>query len=148
MAYGNQIATAAITVAAASVDEAKRYLNQRVRDIRYAKRSEIGEIFSLPIPKNVKEAMKWLKDGNYHFDKHTQKRWDEEVEDDEDYGFDSYTFKHAFNWGKTPVDVKARDKAYLDLEVAATKAYDVIEVVTDETARLAALREFEEYKVQ
>ena len=146
MAYANS--TAAITVAAAPVDEAKRYLADRLRSIWYDKRVVVGEIFKPLIPKSGKEALKWLKDGNYHLDQRTLKDIEEEDDEDEDRLFDNYAFLHAFNWGKTPLDHKARDKAYADLDVAYTKAKDVVEVVTDETARLAALREFEEYKVQ
>ena len=149
MAYGNSTqATAAITVAAAPVDEAKRYLRDRLDASFWNKRSKIDEKFRPPRPKNAKEALKWLKEGNYFLDKRCLKQIEADYEDeDEEKYYDYWDFLNALNWGKTPVDLKARSKAYEDLEGARTKASDVIEVSTDEKARLEALHEFEAYTI-
>src|SRR6185312_5827603 len=144
MAYAQS--TAAITVTPAPVDEAKKYLLNRLENLFWEKDRELDKLYSPPTPKSAKEALKWLQDGNFHVSKSFMKRMDADIDEDDDsysdhHAFMSYEFmNYGVQWGKTEPDYKARIASYDKLKAAHQKAKDEISVLTDETARLEALR--------
>ena len=141
--------TAAITVTPAPVDEAKKYLLSRLEGLLWDKDRELEKIYDTPQPKSAKEALKWLQDGNFHVSKRFMKSMDAGIDEDDDSYFDKYEFmNYGIQWGKTEPDYKARNASKEKLTAAHQKAKDEIQVLTDETARLEALRKFESYKVQ
>lgn len=145
----NTAGSSASIVVEAQRDESKIYLLDRLRVIRQGFRGKIAELFAPLHPKNRTEAMKWMKEGNYHFSKSFLKKASLDTadeEDDENY-FDNYLLFEGMLWGKKEYDDKACLAAYDTLETAYRKAVDIVTVLTDEAKRLAALHEFEAYQV-
>jgi len=122
-------------------DASLKYLRNRLSDLNWKFNHDIREKYSDLEPKSSKEAAKWLKDRNYHFVDVEPGDFDE---DSDDF---TYNYHSPFRWGKEPVDYKARDKAFDDLEKARQTASDIINVVTDESKRLQALKDFESYTI-
>lgn len=113
-------------------DASKDYIYSRIREIQWTKRCEIDSKFKPEYPKNKTEAKKWLKDGYFHLQ--TGDAEDEE----EDY--------FEFQWGKK-VDYKERDAQWSALDKARQNTLDTVSVLTDEQARLKALKDFESFTV-
>lgn len=114
------------------VDTSLSYIKDRARSHYYESESAIDKKFSYPYPKTLKEAKVWLKDGNWHL---------EEIKD-EDGETCFYSIWDVFHWGKDPLDLKARDKAFKDLRSDLETLKDVVNIITDEDRRLKALQDF------
>lgn len=113
------------------VDASLSYIKDRARSHYYSSEHDIENKFSYPHPKSMKEARSWLKDGNWHVE--------EPTDNDEDRFFSVWDI---FHWGKDPLDLKARDKAFKDLNSDFETVKDVVSIITDEDRRLKALQDF------
>jgi hypothetical protein len=111
------------------------YIRDRAHTIFWTKNLEISNAFADPSPKNFKEAQLWVKEGNFRMEKPD---WMDHVDDDEDYGDPGY-----FRWGKTAPDMKKKEELLKALSDDVQDLRDKVTIVTDEQARLAALKEFE-----
>lgn len=120
-------------------DSSLEYINRRLREIQFEKSQHIGDQFQEVQPKTCKQAKEWLKEGNYHI---SLPAW---------YAEDmasGYMALEYFAWGKEAPDTKKRDALMEGLNKAYQEAKDTVAVLTDEQARLKALKDFESYSVQ
>ena len=129
--YNNASATIAVT---AVKDDALDYILRRLKDIRYTLYQNLEAAYAEAWPKNKKQAIEWIKEGNF--------RITQPVADAEEYEWD---YSDPFKWGKTDPDLKAKGKAVEALEKAFQFARDVVQVKTDEDVRLKALQDFEAF---
>ena len=131
--YNNASATIAVT---AVKDDALDYILRRLKDIRFTLYQNLEAAYAEAWPKNKKQAIEWIKEGNF--------RVTQPVADAEDYEWD---YVDPFKWGKTDPDLKAKGKAVEALEKAYQVARDVVQVKTDEDVRLKALQDFEAFAI-
>jgi hypothetical protein len=110
-------------------DASKDYVLQRLDRLKWTKECEISKKFSAPYPKTLKEAKKWLTEGFLHFE--------QDDEETDYYG--------GWEWGKD--NTKERNLAYEALNKAYQDAKDTVSVLSDEQARLKALKDFESFSV-
>lgn len=138
---GTNTACATVAVTAVSArDYSRDYITQRLEQLYWVLYEKIQEKFESPRPKSLKELKDWLKTGNYRFD--VPKNYDEENEDDR-----YFSWHDCFKFGKEKLDKKARQKLFEKLDEARQVARDIVNVKTDEDARLNALREFEAFAI-
>jgi hypothetical protein len=115
-------------------DEAKDYSAYRIGDIASDKRREARAFYGVDgiFPKTSVEMTQWLKDGNYRIDAQPA-----DAEED-----DYFDWSDSFHWGKDKPDRKAYEAELAAIDVAHIAAKDVISIMTDEKARLAAVQDF------
>jgi hypothetical protein len=111
-------------------DASKDYVLDRLNRIKWTKECEISKKFSAPYPKTRKEAKQWLAEGFLHFT-------DDSDENEAYYG--------GWEWGKD--NTKERALAYDTLNKTYQDAKDTVAVLSDEQARLKALKDFESFSV-
>lgn len=121
-----------------TTDSSLDYINNRLSSILWDKSSEIEKKFETVKPKNAKQAKEWLKEGNYR------------IELPDYYNEDTSGAHMAVEylaWGKTGPDLKARAAADESLYKEFQAAKDTVAILSDEQARLKALKDFEAYSV-
>ena len=109
-------------------DNSLQYIKDRAREIYYNKEHEIENAFEDPRPASKTEAEKWLKDGNFRVDIHSQN--------------DAYHYCH-FSWGKDKPDFAKMHSLMGDLSTDFTALKDTVSIISDEATRLQALKDFE-----
>jgi hypothetical protein len=111
-------------------DASKDYVLDRLGRLQWQKELTIDDKFRTPYPKNKGEAKKWLKEGFLHFT---------------DLGGDDENEYCGWEWG--PDNTKPRNEARTALHTAFQDAKDTVSVLSDEQARLKALKDFESFSV-
>jgi hypothetical protein len=109
-------------------DPSLNYLRDRLSNEFYSKRSKVFDAFRRIYPKDKSEAEKWFAEGNFHV----------EIESEGD--------APELEWGPKK-DLKKREAMLAELDKAYTDAKDTVSILTDETARLKALKDFESFTV-
>lgn len=121
-----------------TTDSSLDYINNRLSSILWDKSSDIEKKFETVKPKNAKQAKEWLKEGNYR------------IELPDYYNEDTagaYLAMEFLAWGKTGPDLKAKAAADESLYKEFQAAKDTVAILSDEQARLKALKDFEAYSV-
>lgn len=115
-------------------DSGKDYVIRRIEELAWKKHCEVTEQYTPVYPKNAKQALEWFKEGNF--------RLSQSMDEDECDGMTG-----MLEWGKEGPDFKARDAKYKAVKDAKTDAIDTVYILTDEAARLKALKDFESFTV-
>lgn len=121
-----------------TTDSSLDYINNRLSSILWDKSSDIEKKFEPVKPKNAKQAKEWLKEGNYR------------IEIPDYYNEDTssaYVAVEYLAWGKTGPDLKAKAAADESLYKEFQAAKDTVAILSNEQARLKALKDFEAYSV-
>lgn len=115
-------------------DASKDYIAGRLANLCWTKEKAIYTAFESPHPKDAKEAKKWAAEGNFHI-----KTYDG-LDDEDNHG------SWDFEWGPEQ-DYTKRTEQLATLNKAMIDAKDTVSILTDETARLKALKDFESFTV-
>lgn len=117
----------------------RRYLDARLNEVYFEKLHDAQKLFGIiaEYPKTNKEAVEWLKSGNFIW---TNGEGDTGTAADE--VFDSHEFSHTIKWGTKIYDAVGYSKVEKAIENACQEARDVVNT-SDEAAGYKALKEFQ-----